>query len=70
MIENNNNNNNNNNKCRQSRCRVFVLNSPQLSRAIYNMVQTLDFGHIEKYEVISFYQTNTIEEKESTKRTF
>ena len=34
----------------------------------YNMLQTLDFGDTEKYEVLSFCQTNTLEVKESTKR--
>ena len=34
----------------------------------YNMLQTLDFGDTQKYEVLSLCQTNTLEVKESTKR--
>ena len=32
------------------------------------MLQTLDFRDTEKYEAVSFCQTNTFEVKESTKR--
>ena len=34
----------------------------------YNMLQTLNFRDTEKYEVVSFFQTDRLEVKESTKR--
>ena len=39
-----------------------------LTEPWYNMLQTLDFRDTEKYEVVSFYQMDTLEIKESTKR--
>ena len=46
-------------------CFCFEL-TPTVSR--YNMLQTSDFRNTEKYEVVSLCQTNTLEVKESTKR--
>ena len=69
MMKNNNNNNNSNNVDKiDENIKLCFCYELAPTEPLFNMLQTLDFRDTEKYEVVSFCQTNTLEAKASTKR--